>query len=553
MKQVLFVLGLALCISAFVLYLQGSNRYVQHESENLGSWTSRISPESSKEVVWFNPQSMRYVADNLTLFVSVDASDGELLFHVLNESQFGTWQQSQTLNQIFKSKIVLDELDFSFELEENETYHFVAENPSNTTADTHLYLLLAGDFLRFDYTFMPLYVVLFMAGMTICLILRKEFSSRFDEFLKGWSLPVYRQYGKAEGDAEHVRLRYDSILRIKRLAKYFILALLGAIFIDFLYVAFPVASLMGKWHLVRPEYNLLIIDLLIRNSVLKTFVILPLLVGTPIILIIIYPRLEDLSDLVKSTLGLEKRRTRKQLQISSHMYRNLVTAAFSYRFLLGIAFLTFSFLLILYSPLGKMQIVKAVFLTFSAVGLGIWGGYIIWSGFHEGCREHGIGKYAADRFMKLSIVDCLIEWSLATVFVTILLLFTISDFWTSTVRSIVIEPIALLKPIHMLSDFPTSQFGVFIGIFSIVLAMSLIGLLFFVLFPFFHRMGLRGLAGAFLVFSLTYITEYLVIWILEGTMSVVFQPIAIISPTIAAIVSWIAQDKYKKMMKKRLI
>ena len=552
MKTFLFVLGLIFCISGFVLYLRGSKTCIQHESENLGSWTRRISPESSREIVWYNTQSFSYLASNLTLDVKVDAPDRELLLHVLNESQFQKWEQNQDLNQSLVSKIVIDEFVLSIELVEDETYHFVGKNPTNATVDARLSLLLSGDFLRFDYTFLPLYVFLFIAGMTICLILRKEFSSRFDKFVKRWSLPVYREYGKTEEDAESVRLLYDSVLRVKRLAKYLILTLLGVIFIYFLYEAFPIASLMVKGQVAKPEYNLLIIDLLIRNSVLRIFAILPLLVGTPIILLIIFPRLSDLSDLVKSILGLEKRRSRKQLQISSRMYRNLVTAAFSHHFLVGIAFLTFSFILILHSPLGKMQIVNAAFLALSAVGLGIWEGYIIWSGFHKGCREHGIGKSAADRFIKLSIVDCLVEWSLAIAFVAILLLFTVSDFWTSMARLIVFEPIAFLKPVPILIDISSAQFGAYVGIFTIVLAMALAGFLFFVLFPFLHKMGLRGVANAVLVFSFTYATECFILWVLEGMLSDIIHPIGIVAPTIAAIIAWIAQNKYEKTIKKRL-
>ena len=65
-------------------------------------------------------------------------------------------------------------------------------------------------------------------------------------------------------------------------------------------------------------------------------------------------------------------------------------------------------------------------------------------------------------------------------------------------------------------------------------------------------MGLKGVIGASVVFSLTYITECLVSLGLQGTASAVIQPLGLIGPIVATAISQIAQSKYNKIIKKRL-
>ena len=551
--MVLFVLGLILCISGFVLYLRSPKRFVEYESEDLGSIASTISSERSTQVVWFNPQTLGYFASNLTLTVKVDSPDGKSLLYILNESQFEVWQPNQAINQSFMSKTVLNELNFSFEPDVSETYHFIAENPSNATIHTSVSLSLSGDFLRFDYSLMPLYVALFSAGTITCLALRKNFLSWFDEFLRNWSSPMYKKLGETEYDKEEAKLRFASMSSSKRLAKYFLLVEFCVIVAFYLYAALSVASDIAKWNSIRPEYSVLLFDSALRSITLGVLSMLPLVAGIPVLFIFIGIRLLDLEDVVKSKIGLEKKRTRKQLEIDKHMLRKVVEASHSSRFLLPCALLLALLLLIRSSPLWEMLIVQVGYFTLVGFTLGISLGYIAWSSFQKVCEEQRIGKYAADRHRKIQIVDFAITIPLYTIYTSLLGLFIFSDFWTSTLRSFVFESVTLLKPFYVLGELSTLQLVGFSGIFSIVLAMTLGGFLFFVLFPFFHRMGPKGVFGAFLAFGLAYITEFSVAWVLGETVVVVIQPLGTVTPIVAAIVSWIAQNKYEKMIKKGLI
>ncbi len=65
-------------------------------------------------------------------------------------------------------------------------------------------------------------------------------------------------------------------------------------------------------------------------------------------------------------------------------------------------------------------------------------------------------------------------------------------------------------------------------------------------------MGRKGAVAAGLVFGLTYMTEHSITWAFQGTVNPIIQPVGLVVPLAAAIVAWVAQDKYKKMIQKRL-
>jgi len=504
------------------------------------------------EIVWLNPQAYEYFGSSLTLEAEVDVFGEELLFHIFNESQFVVWEKNHGENRSLLSELVLDEREFSLELEAaNGRHHFVLENPSNITRNALLSLLVAGDFLRFDYVSMPLYIVLVVAGITTCVIMfRGEISSRFDEFLKLWSKPIY---WKKEEDADEVQLRFESILSYKRFTKYFVLTISCAIAVGLLYRVFLVTNFIETWLPLGSKYKIYMIDVATRDVTLKVLFLLPLLLSIPVILIFLSPREEDLSDMVKSFSGFRKRRSEKQLLIRKHVFRKIVTATFSFRFLFFCALLVLTALLIRYSPFAEMQIVQAALFTSFAFTMGIWGSYTLWSGFQAACRENGIGKYAAERYMKSNIIEFVVVFSTTTIYLTMLLQFTISDFWISTIKSIVLEPVRGVKSLpFIVGELEAPQFTFMVVIFSVVLAVLLVGFLLFVLFPYLDGMGPRGVLGVLLVFILTYITEHSIMWILQGSMSDVIHPIGIIAPIIASIMSWFAQDRYKKMIRKRL-
>ena len=544
-----FSVGLILTIIGFGLYLNGPKRYIQFEKEKLGDWTKSITAENSREIVWyFYSKSNRYFVSNLTVIVNASTSGGTFWLHMLNESQFAVWQENETINQSLMSRYVVDRFDFVFNPEENEKYHFIAKNPSNITSYVHLSLWLEGDFLCFDYGLMPLHLFVLASGLGICLVLGKKCSPSFDDFLKNWSLPLYRPLGKAKRDKDETVLRFDLFSRFKRLTKYFIFSLLFVIILYFFYEVISAFDFLVNFQPIKPEQKLLAIDFLIRNSILRVMLMLPFLVGVPLHLLVISPRVEDLSDMLKSKLGLE-RRTKKRWLISKYMYQRLVQGAFSSRFLL---FVVLFFLPIPFVYLYNSHVVTAAYLASCFSVLGIWAGYTMWSGFEEVCVQHGIGKFAAKRSMTSQTVGYTVMMSVGWFYVSILILFAISNFWISTIESIVFEPVALLEPFSGLISVASVQFGGFLAVLLLLVCFVLVAFLFFILFPYLHKMGPKGVIGAFVVFCLTYITECLVSLGLQGTASAVIQPLGLIGPILAAAISQIAQSKYNKIIKKRL-
>ena len=547
-KFVIFLLGITVFISGFILYVNGPRRYIQFENEFLGHWAEKISGGDSKEIVWFyTGKSTRYFVSNMTVLLDVSTEDGTFLFHILEEEQFGKWQENEKINQTMLSKLVDEKFGFSFNAEEDEKYHFVAENLLNITNSISISLWWEGDFLRFDYSLTPIHLFVLTLGLGVCLVLRKTYSSMLKNFLKEWSLPLYKPLGEKLRDKEEIALHFDAILRLKRASKYFVLALFSIIAFDFLRGLISQMDIIINLQPIRPEQRLLIIDLIIRNSILKAMLLFPFFIGIPLYLLLGIPRKSDLCDVLKSRFGW--RRSRKQWLISKYLYKKLMRTMFSSRFLV---FVLLILLPILLSYLFESQVLVLVFLTFGMAAMSIWIGYTVWSIFQESCIRNNIGKYAAERYMKISIFDWTVVALTGWACVSFIIFFATSNFWTSTIESFVFEPVALLEPFSEFIPAGEVQFSGVLSVFYILACFVFLGFLMFILFPYLHKMGRKGFLGAIVVFILTYLTEFLVGWGLQGTANVVFQPFGLITPIIAAVIAQIAQSKYNKIIKKRV-
>jgi hypothetical protein len=539
-----------MCVSGLLFYLRCPQGFIQHENEDLGSTENTISPEYSVELCWFNPQTLRYFASNLTITFEVDDLDGRLTLHVLNELQFGTWNPDHAPNESLTSKILFSGLDFLLEPELNETYHFIAENPSNTTVNIHFSLLLTGDFLRFDYDFIPLYIAFMFTGAATCLASSWKSSTWFDEFLKKWYCPSYKRLKVGESQNEEAQLRLDSMLLSKRLAKRLVMIFFCIVVAFYAYATLSVATAIGKWAPIRPEYGLVLFDIASRQVTFGVLTLLPFFVGVLLLIVLAGTKFEGLGSLLVSKIGLEKRGSAKRSLMDKYVAKK-TESLYSFRSLPFYVLIFCPLLFLVYFQLLTIPIVGVSYFTFVAIMLGLVLGFTVWSGVVEACEEKGIGTYALHSYIKRSIVSFVVTSSLYVATVSILILFSISDWWTSLLKSLVLEPVALLESPYASISFDPRLFGLS-GLFCIVLAIGLCGFLPFVLFPFLHRMGPKGVIGIFLVFSLTYLTELLVAWALGETAGTVGQPFGTVVPIIAAIVAWIAQSKYEKTIRKLL-
>ena len=274
----------------------------------------------------------------------------------------------------------------------------------------------------------------------------------------------------------------------------------------------------------------------------------PFIVGVPLLLLLVVPRLDDLNYVLRSKLGKVVRISNKHWLIDKFMTKKLIQKVFTQilPILIGSVFL-----------LGLMSYIigsQWLFLSlplFVAL-LSIWLSYLVWSNFQKACDCHHIGEYAANSYIKNSIL----EWTSITIVmwgcVFLMILFASSNLWISSIESFVFGPVTLLEPYQELIPVGELQYTGLVGAFAILSAFSFIGLLFFVVFPYLDKMGRKGTLGVLAVFSLTYFTEVLASWILQGTINIIVQPFGLISPIIAALIAQIAQNKYKKLIKKRL-
>lgn len=549
-KFAVFLLGFALFIAGFILYVNGPRRYVQFENEYLGGWRRTLSAEDSEAITWFSfvDPSQNFVS-NITFQVEFATEERDAFFHILDEKEFKTWQDTRNLDQTILSKLVDSNFKYSLVPEVDEEYYLVAENPSNTTNTVSVYLWWEGDFLRFDYSLIPLYLLVLLVGLGTCIVFRKTFSNRVDDFLRKWSLPLYKPSANRKRDKEENILRFDAISRRKRMTKYLVLGLFSVLILNFFSknLSGILFILTRDFSPIRPEHEFLIVDLIVRNLILSTLLLLPLLVGFSVYLLLIQTREEDICDVLKSRLGW--RRSKKQSLIEKDIYKELMPALFSRRFLILATFFSLPFILFYFL---KSQLMFVILLVIGTSAMGTWLGYTIWSIFHESCIRNSVKKYAAERFMKISTFDWLVGISITLICASLIISFTTSSVWISTIESVVYGPVALLEPFSEFIPVGEVQYAGLFGVSFILVVLLFFGFVIFTLFPHLHKMGKSGVAGVTVVFILTYSTETLVEWVLQGTVDVAIQPLGLVSPIIAAIISQIGQSKYNKIIKKRL-
>ena len=543
-----FWVAASILVAGFLLYLQSPKKSLNFENEHLGDWTRTVLSEESKEVVWYNPGEFNAYSKNLTILASVLDLDKEIRLHVLNETEFNDWNGSTTVRDSLISQNLTNNQVLRLRVEQHTTYHFIFENVLNATLRPRLSISVEGYFLRYDYSLLPFSPLLVFCGLFLMATTRRNALKPLDDHLRNWSSRKYRMPSSDKHLDEEKIIEFEAYSVKKRLLKYFVGALaliLGVVFLNDLVAAYMVAS---SWDPVRPEYNVLLFDMAVRNVTLGAFVLAPLALGVILLFLVVSPRLEDTSRMILAKLGMGTQ-SEKHRRISKLMTEGILEKAVSLRFLVLCAILLSPLLL-----LNQFGLLNYFFLPYGTTLLAIiatWIGFVSWSTFHQACSTLGIGEYAKKTYMKAESVEYLISGFAMPAFISPFIIFASSDFWQSFLHDNVVAPALMLQqwPEIIVSGSDRELIGLQ-GILLICLAYIVLGGLFFILFPYIYREGRHGVSIAGITFGLTFLTE----WVLSATFQeiagTVFQPLALVAPVLASLVSWVTQRRYHKAVRK---
>lgn len=553
MHAILFWVGITLAVTGSLLYIRGPARYLNFENEYLGSYSRMVDAQEAEQIVWYSPGKFHLYGENLTVSALLNAPsllEAELCLHVLNESQFDLWRERGYFQKSVVSQNVSNNERVSFELSEETVFHFVLENCLNMTVDADLWISIEGFFLRFDYREVPNNVLLIVVGIGLSFFCRRGVTGTVDRYLKSWSISKYRPLDDGQLDEEEKEFMLRGYADSKRVSKYFLLAFAAVLIFYFLDSAISAYSVVAHWNEpIRPEYTVLMFDYAFRNFLLAMFVVAPLVLGFVMLFMITIPRIDDLSEMIRVRVGF-KRRTKKHFEISRSTYKRLVRKVVSWPFISFCG--AFLILFFLFNYLGFGESYNFIYwgVAIAAV-LGVWLGFLTWSSFYEACHALDVRKYATRRHIQMNFVQFTILGLLGVAFISPFILLSASEYWLLFSRE------ALFSSVSMLgskSFFKPYTGGLYVGLQAITviyLAIFILGILYFALFPYVYKEGRKGVSIALISFVLTYLTE-LAFSAIFHQLDVMFQLLSLISPLFVALISWVAQSRFQNIIRKIL-
>jgi len=488
---------------------------------------------------------------NLTISATLFAptiSDNTVRLNVFNESQFNTWEESGNSSGYIISQNLTDKESVSFSLSEETVFHFILQNPVNMTFDATLLFDIRGYFLRFGYENMITCISLCFTGMILICLLGKRTGRVLDRILFSWTMPKYGPLGSAVFDEGEMTLRLNDYANRKRMTKYFLLAF--AIMLFYVLVANGISAytVVTYWEEpIRPEYTILMFDIAFRVFILATFIVAPLVFAIIMLFFVVEPRIGDVNRIILRRLGY-RRRTMKHLRITKFTYKRLAKKVFSWPFVSFCVVFVLIFALINQLKLIDSAVTFLFWGVAFAVIVGIWCGFILWSTFYEACNTLNVGKYAFKTYIQMQLVNFSTLCLFSVAFISPFILLAGSESWLQILRGGLFAQTLMLGGESPFKPHIAGLVGAQ-AILVMILSFSILGVIIFVLFPYIYSEGRKGVSVAIITFSLTYLTEHIFSWIFHRTLTVI-QPLALLTPLVAAFVSWIAQKRLQKIAAK---
>jgi hypothetical protein len=546
-KGLLFLSGIILIIIGSILYLHGPKRFLDYESEDIGSWNQRINGFDQKEIVWYKPGNFSRYCENLTCYAKFhtgSVSEAEVTLIVLNDSQLELWEEQHVLRDSLIHENMSNNEEIEISLLEQTTHHFILENRLNVTIDATFSLSWSGFFLRFDYDGSAYYILMIVAGTILCLSFRGTILRSLDNT----ALKLATNHGQKKTknwSEDEKALKSEYYKNAKFLVKLLAFAFAAMLLLFFLFEfvkAYQVNNEVGKFF--RPEFSWVIYDYAIRLTLYAAFLIIPLFTVFALSMLIIDPLvLRVIKEEVLLKVGI-KHQTEKQFLIERASYKKIISKVKSLPVLFVLilpALLLMIFSFLLSSTLYAYSFVACMSLMGTTAGL------IASVSFHEACEELRIGEYAAQRSLKVEAIS----FTISTIVITGFIVFTVSTLtsnsWISLLNEALFSSVSLLGARISIPLFDPQLLNYVV--LGIIAPMILLAVLPFVLFPAIYKKGRKRITVALITFTLTYLTEIMFSMLFRMTATFL-QPLAVVSPMVVSAFSWILQGKYQQKIKR---
>lgn len=551
-NKLLFLSGIVLLLVGGALYINGPKRYLNYENEEIASFYTSINGYEKKEIYRFTPGNFSYYIENSTCYArfhTASLSEAEVTLHILNDSQFDLWKEKQLWQDTLLSKNMSNNEAISFNLLEKTRHHFILENRLNTKISSVFSLNRSGFFLRFDYSGFIYYILMIGAGVLLCLFFGAKSLKNLNNSLLKFENKFHKKNTRkwSEEEKAYKLKHYKTMIQI---VKMLVSAIAVMLFVSILLMLAGISeAIAAPGEFYRPEFIWLVYDYAIRTVLFVAFQTLLILAATIVTLLVINPLITAIvEEKILCRIGI-KYQTKRKFLFDKFMYKATLGKVKSWP-VLSILLIPLLFLAIA-SQLGLLGTTFKIysFVVYMFI-LGTLVGYIVSTSYHEAYISLKIGKYAAKRYAKADAFN----YTISIPVILIIILFSVLLSTSSSMVTFLNE--TLFSPVLMLGAKSLTQFiepldaqilsSTVVGIIG---CFILLGVLVFVLFPIVYRKGRKGITVALITFTLVYLTEIIFSIFLDMTATI-FQPLAIISPLIVSMISWIVQGKYQRTVEK---
>jgi hypothetical protein len=310
-----------------------------------------------------------------------------------------------------------------------------------------------------------------------------------------WTEPwVKTRYsGKKLTEANDIHLKSASLTR--KAVKYALLSLFLVITLTYLplleYVPYVVS-----FHFFSPEYNTALYDYFIRTFIYRFFSLLPIVLCLVAGVIVLLPRLEDLSTSIQLKLHLTGP---KQSEISKELWAGSVKVVVSKTFIGSIVLMFLPILLMRFVLSLYINSTYVVYVASMASALGVYFGLKLAVLLFGTFERLPIGGYASRHFMLGSLVSLLTLVPVVGAVVYVVVAFNVSSYYLHFLDSVFFSQVRLFQPFSLLASSTFTQDLPILAAVFVVGAVLIIFLFTFII-PFLCRMTAKEILSALIVF-----------------------------------------------------
>jgi hypothetical protein len=548
MKENIFpiiaIFGLVLCGSALIMYLNAPMRTAQFDSVKLYSGSYSV-PANSWSYLGTPEDGIAFFVDNASMLVKFSTENGRLTLHIMNESQFADWKLRGNASNSLITQANVSSFDYLIKPKIAETCYFIFENPEPQGSSFNYSAEVSGNFLRFDFGLTYFYLALLIFGGAIFSAGFWKSSKKIAKWHNNWVKPRVKTRYSQDKAPETQDIYTKSASLTRKMVKYSLLSLFAIIVATYLPFLEQIPYIVN-FHFFSPDYNTALCHYFIRTFIFRFFTPLPTAICFASAVVILLPRLADLSTLIQVKLHFVGP---KQSEINKELWGGLVKLVVSKKFIgLMIAFLL-PLMLIRFVFSFYDSRIYLVYVASIASILGLYLGFKLALLLVDCFHRLNVKDYAWRHFMFGALISVVTIASVLSAVVYVTVAFNVSGYYMSFLNNAFFSHVQLLQPFSLLASNSIPQNLPVIAAILVFGAVMIMFLFIFII-PFLYRFTVNELLSALIVFVTVEVTQELTRVLLAGTLANVFEPLSVFAPISAAVVAALLHRHFKKMVKK---